>query len=153
LASTVLSFLAQPHWALLTFATFWLVGAAIIARFAGWAPLATEFLATGAPTGERLRFITGSLGSRDWPMRYRNCLRLILGKDGLHISVSFPFNFRSPPLFVPWSRMELAEEKQSFSTRPCVFRFGQHWSHLALPGVPGQQVKSALSEASRASAA
>ena len=150
MASSILSVLSQPHWALLVFVLFWLGGSAIIARWAGWAALAEEFAAAGAPPGERLRFVTGSLGSRNWPTRYRNCLRLILGAEGLHLAVAFPFNFRSPPLFVPWHRIQLAEEKQSFTTRTFIFRFGEQWSHLALPGAPGQQVKAALLGATQA---
>ena len=145
--STVLSVLTQPQWAGLLFLAFWFLGVALIARIAGWSSLAQQFPASEVPAGQVFRFVSGSLGSVGWPIKYRNCLRVVVGSMGLYLSLMFPFKFRSPALLLPWHSIESAQEKQSFSTRTVTFRFQGQWSALSLPGPVGQLAKAAYEKA------
>jgi hypothetical protein len=145
--STVLSVLAQPQWAVLFLVAFWFIGAALMARVAGWSSLAQQFAASEIPIGQSFRFVSGSLGSAHWPIKYRNCLRIVVGNTGLYVSVMFPFKFRSPALLLPWHDIESIQEKQSFSTRTVIFRIRGQWSAVSLPGPVGQLAKTAYEKA------
>jgi hypothetical protein len=138
-----MSTLLEPQWLLLIFVGFCLGGAALMARVAGWPSLATTLRAQGEPAGERLRFVTGSLGSPTFPIKYRNCLRLVLNADGFFISLMFPFKFVSPALFVPWSEVESCATEQAFSTQIVVFTLRRQWSQIKLRGIAGQVVREA----------
>ena len=145
--STVLSVLAQPQWAVLLFVAFWFIGAALMARIAGWTSLAQQFAASEDPIGQGFRFVSGSLGSAHWPVKYRNCLRIAIGNTGLYVSLMFPFKFRSPALLLPWHAIESVQEKQTFSTRTVTFRIRGQWSAVSLLGPVGQLAKAAYEKA------
>ena len=74
--------LLEPQWLVLLFVAACLAGAALLARVAGWSSLAETFRAQGLPAGESLRFVTGWLGSSAFPIKYKNCLRLALNREG-----------------------------------------------------------------------
>ena len=114
-----------------------------MARVAGWSSLALTLRAQGVPAGESLRFVTGSLGSLDFPIKYKNCLRLILNSEGFYLSLMFPFKFASPALFVPWGQVESCTVEQVLSTQIVVFRFCGQWSVLKLRSVAGQLAREA----------
>ena len=128
----------EPHWLILLFVVTCLAGVAILARMAGWPSLAVKLRAQGVPAGESLRFVTGSLGSVTFPIKYKNCLRLVLNGEGLYLSLMYPFKFASPALFVPWHQVESCAVEQVFSTQIVIFRFRGQWSGLKLRGVAGQ---------------
>ena len=90
-----------------------------------------------------LRFVTGSLGSLNFPIKYKNCLRLVLNDEGFYLSLMYPFKFASPALFVPWAQVESCAVEQVFSTQIVVFRFPGQWSGLKLRGVAGQLSREA----------
>jgi len=145
--SSVLSLLAEPQWLALVLITFWLLGAALLARIAGWSSLARQFAAPEVPEGQGFRFVSGSLGSPHWPIKYRNCLRVVVSSKGLYISPMFLFKFRSPALLLPWHSIESVQEKQMFATRTVTFRFRDQWSALSLSGSIGQLARSARDRA------
>ena len=129
----------EPPWLLLLFIVTCLAGVMLLARIAGWASLAVKLRARGVPAGESLRFVTGSLGSLHFPIKYKNCLRLVLHDDGFYLSLMYPFKFASPALFVPWAQVESCTVEQVFSTQITSFRLRGQWSGLKLRGVAGQR--------------
>lgn len=140
----LLSTLSQPHWLLPLFLAIWLLGSLGMARMAGWHRLAKDFSAgADMPSGDRLRFVSGSLGSPHWPMRYRHCLCVVISEAGLYIRPMHPFRFGSHALLVPWHRFESVTEKQLLSTRVVVLQVAGHWPVLSLPGPVGQLAKQA----------
>ena len=150
MANTIQEILAHPIGLLAALALLWFGGAAFLARAAGWAGLALRFPAGSAlPEGTALRFTTGTLGSPSWPIRYRNCLKVVIGDQGLHVSLMFPFRFRSPAFLVPWDQIESVHEKQHFTNRTVTFRFRGQTAALALPGPAGQAAKAAKALADR----
>ncbi len=150
MANTIQEILAHPIGLLAALALLWFGGAAFLARAAGWAGLALRFPAGSAlPEGTALRFTTGTLGSPSWPIRYRNCLKVVIGDQGIHVSLMFPFRFRSPAFLVPWDQIESVHEKQHFTNRTVTFRFRGQTAALALPGPAGQAAKAAKDLADR----
>ncbi|BBB62616.1 hypothetical protein UNDKW_4343 [Undibacterium sp. KW1] len=66
-------FLESPLLPLMPFVLF--LGISTILPFlGGWASLATHYRATQAATGERFRFVSGSMGSRFFTVNYGSCL-------------------------------------------------------------------------------
>lgn len=95
----------DPAWVVpLLVALLWLGICALLARVGGWSTLAGPYRAKYPVVGERFRFISGSMGQARLPVNYKRCLFMVVNRHGLRISVLFPFRFRSPPLFIPWSR-------------------------------------------------
>lgn len=141
--ATLLSELSQPHWLIPLFVALWLLGSLAMARLAGWARLGSEFAAAQAPEGERLRFVTGSMGSVHWPVRYRNCLNVVISPAGLYIAPMLAFRFGSQALLIPWHRFESVQEKQMLSNRVVSFHVQGHWPVLSLPGPVGQLARQA----------
>lgn len=133
----------EPQWIFLLFVVTCLAGVAVLARIAGWSSLAIKLRARGVPRGESLRFVTGSLGSLNFPIKYKNCLRLVLNDEGFYLSLMYPFKFASPALFVPWAQVESCAVEQVFSTRISSFRFRGQWSGLKLRGIAGQLSREA----------
>ena len=133
----------EPQWLLLLFVVTVLAGVALLARIAGWSSLAVNLRALGVPAGESLRFVTGSLGSLNFPIKYKNCLRLVLNDEGFYLSLMQPFKFASPALFVPWAQVESCAVEQVFSTQIVSFRLRGQWSGLKLRGVAGHLSREA----------
>ena len=128
----------EPHWLVLLFVVSCLAGIAVMARIAGWSSLAVKLRANRVPDGESLRFVTGSLGSASFPIKYKNCLRLVLNREGFYLSLMHPFKFASAALYVPWSEVESCAVEQVFSTQIVGFKFRGQWPGLKLRGVAGQ---------------
>ena len=149
MATPALPFIFEPQWFVPLFAVAWFGSAAVMARIAGWSGLARLFPAPPRVTGETLRFVSVSLGSPQFPIRYRNCVRLVVGEAGLQVSLMFPFRFASPAFFAPWSDVEAADEQQLLSTRTVTLRFRGNGSHLTLRGPIGQLVLDAWRQGTR----
>ena len=133
----------DPQWLFLLFVVTCFAGVVLLARIAGWSSLAAKLPAQGVPAGESLRFVTGSLGSLNFPIKYKNCLRLVLNDEGFYLSLMYPFRLASPALFVPWAQVESCAMEQVFSTQIASFRLRGQWSGLKLRGVAGQLSREA----------
>ena len=133
----------EPPWLLLLFIVTCLAGVMLLARIAGWSSLAVKLRARGVPDGESLRFVTGSLGALNFPIKYKNCLRLVINEEGFYLSLMYPFKFASPALFVPWALVESCAMEQVFSTQIASFRLRGQWSGMKLRGVAGQLSREA----------
>ncbi|MEO8746346.1 MAG: hypothetical protein ABI379_01620 [Rhodanobacter sp.] len=97
---------------LLLAATLWLAVGFATAYMSGWRTLATYYRATEPFRGTRWRFSSASFR----PLAYHQCLTLGANGRGLHVSVSFPFPFSHPPLFVPWSEVDSIEHWREAAT-------------------------------------
>ena len=128
----------EPQLLMPIFFAVFLAAVAVMARIAGWPSLAVTLRARVVPTGESLRFVTGSLGSTAFPIRYRKCVRLVLNEQGFYLSLMFPFKFASPAVFVPWIQVQSCAVEQVLSSRIVTIQFKGQWAALTLRGIAGQ---------------
>jgi hypothetical protein len=139
----------DPRWFPALFVAMWLVSSGLVAHLCGWASLAERFRADSRPEGERFRFVSGSMGWRFLPVSYGNCLFVTVSPQGLYLSILFPFRFLSPPLFVPWSRVETVIERRILIIRYVIIRIRDHWARISLRGASGRLVKEFYEAAPR----
>ena len=142
-----------PAWVvLLVVALLWLGVSAMLARIGGWSTLAGPFRARYPVVGERFRFVSASMGKARLPVNYKGCLFMVVNRHGLHISVLFPFRFRSPPLFIPWSAVESVSEKPFLRTFGVVVKLRDQWPIIRVPGRAAHVIRQAhdVSPSSRA---
>jgi hypothetical protein len=130
-----------PLWFMLLFAGMWLVITGVLSRVSGWTSLATQFRATQPTSGEKFRFVSGSVGKKGFPVGYRNCLFVSVGERGLGLAILFLFRFQSPSLFIPWSQVESVAEKKIFFARYVVICLRNQWPAISLRGPAGERVK------------
>ncbi len=143
----------DPAWVvLLLVLLLWLGICALLARAGGWSTLAGPYRAKYPVVGERFRFVSASMGSERLPVHYRGCLFIVVNRHGLHISVLFPFRFRSPPLFIPWSAVESVTEKPLLRTFGVAVKLRDQWPIIRVPGRAAHVIRQAhdVSPSSRA---
>jgi len=131
----------DPQWFVPFFVVLWLGLSALISRTAGWSVLASHFRAAAAVSGEKFRFVSGSLGARRLPVRYGGCLFVVVNQGGFGLSIFLPFRFRSPPLFFPWAQVESVKEERRFFVSYIAVRLRDQWPILSLRGKAGQRIK------------
>lgn len=146
------SLLDQTQWFLPLFAAMWFGIGGLLAHLGGWARLATCFRAVAPASGERFRFVSGSMGLRFIPVSYGSCLFVSVNESGLHLSLFPLFRFQSPPLFIPWSRVQSVEEKTFLFTPYVVVRVRDHWPTIAVWGNAGRCIAKAFKNASSSTA-
>src|SRR4029453_11037215 len=78
----------------------WLLACFGISRL-GWTRLASRYGASSRPAGRRWRFQS----AEGCGVRYRSCLTLTVGTEGLHVQVWLPFRFMHRPILIPWSEL------------------------------------------------
>ena len=101
-------------WFLLLFVIAWPGTCAIISLTGGWHRLAKKFHSTSEIDGEKFRFASMSLGTGLFPVRYRHTLFVTVGRAGITMSVNFLFRVLHPPLFIPWSAVEIVRPETSW---------------------------------------
>lgn len=138
--STIHEFV-QPQWFLPLFVAMWFGITGLLSHIGGWASLASAFLAHDDVAGERFRFRSGSLGKKFFPVNYGNCLFFTVSESGFRLSILFPFRFLSPPIFIPWDKVESVEEKQVFFFSYHVVSIRDHWSRISVRGSLGALLK------------
>lgn len=114
--------LLEPQWFIPFFALMWFVIGGGLALLSGWWSLASRFRAVGAVAGKRLRLVSGSMGVRFLPVNYGNCLFVTVNDKGFRLGILFLFRFLSPPLFIPWERVESVVEKRFLFMRYAAVR-------------------------------
>ena len=139
----------DPRWFLPAFVAMWLVITGLLAHLGGWASLAALFRVESRPEGERFRFVSGSIGGRFLPVSYGNCLFVTVSPKGLYLSILFLFRFQSPPLFVPWSRVETVVERRMLLVSYVDIRIRDHWARISLRGASGRRAKEFYDAAPR----
>jgi hypothetical protein len=142
--------LVQPQWLVVLFAALWLGVCALLARISGWASLGAAFPARYPALGERFRLVSGSMGSERFPVSYKSCLIIRVSRRGLHLSVFFPFRFRSPPLFIPWGEIASVTEKPFRRTFGVAIRLRRPWPVISVRGQAGHSIREAFALAASA---
>ena len=133
---------SNPLLLAVAFAAFWLGGAAIMSRIAGWHVLSKLFPAPSRLHGQEVRFASISIGAVAFPISYRRCVRVVVTPEGLGLCLMFPFRFYSPPFLVPWRSISGCTEKQVFRTRKVTFTLPGTSRQLTFSGLLGQQLKA-----------
>ena len=113
------------------FAGFFLSISWILASLSGWRHLAARYPASGEFVGETHGFSSARFG---W-VNYNHCLTVGANRDGLFVSVIFPFSVVSPPIFVPWKSLRASRVRLFFRdfVEFEVFDVGGHQGQFALP--------------------
>ena len=132
--------LGEPPVFFAFFVALWLSIHAILSTIAGWGSLAARFPVSypAAAQGRRFRFVSGSLGSRWFPVAYRSCLSCRVSSAGLELSVLPMFRFMHPPMFIPWSAVEEAKREQRWLLPVTVLRLRGVPHQLRLAGTAGK---------------
>ena len=136
-------FYMEPQWFLPLFVIMWFSICALLSRISGWSSLAKHHYATQPESGERFRFVSGSIGVKFLPVSYSSCLFFVVNNKGIHLSLLFLFRFQSPPLFIPWSQVESVEEKRFLFFRYTVIRVRNQWPILSVRGRVGESIMQA----------
>jgi len=138
----------EPQWFFPLFAVMWLTISTVLSHIGGWASLAKQFRDTGPQTGERFRFVSGSMGAGVFPVSYGGCLFVAVNDVGFRLSILFLFRFQTPPLFIPWSIVESVEEKRLLFVDYIRIRVRDHWPIISIRGRAGASIKAAYAAAS-----
>jgi hypothetical protein len=102
------------------FVAMWSFVCLLLSMISGWRKIAERFPGSATPTGTRFPMVTGAVGV----MGYRNCLKVHVAPEGLHIAVWKMFRFGHPPLFIPWSEIRNATTRKLFFAENIVFEIG-----------------------------
>jgi hypothetical protein len=76
-----------------------------IATLGGWTAIARQYPATGTPSGKSFWFQSGRFNWCD----YNGCMTIRITDDGLRLSLPIPFRPGHPPIFLPWSALNVVE--------------------------------------------
>lgn len=109
------SFLNESNaavWFPVAFVLAWVGATVLLSLMSGWHQLASRLRATSPIEGERYRFSSLSLGTGAFPMSYRNCIFVTVGRSGFVLSVLFLYRVFHPPIYVPWSAVERVHPQQ-----------------------------------------
>ena len=90
------------------FAALWIAIFFVVSRWGGWRNLAEAYPAHDVPAGERLRMRSAQLRAG---CNYNNCITFVSGPMGLHMSLPLIFRFFHSPVFLPWSELQVQEER------------------------------------------
>jgi hypothetical protein len=93
----------------LGFLAFWLILLLLLAVLGGWQRLATSYLATALPDGQRWRFQDCALR---FGLSYNGCVQVVASREGLRLSVLFPFRPWHPPLYFPWQEVVVTRQRR-----------------------------------------
>jgi hypothetical protein len=138
----------EPQWFFPLFGVMWLTISALLSHTGGWASLAKQFRVNEPGTGERFRFVSGSMGRGVFPVSYGGCLFVVVNDVGFRLSILFLFRFQTPPLFIPWSMIESVEEKQRLFVDYTRIRVRDQWPTISIRGRAGQSISFAYAAAS-----
>jgi hypothetical protein len=137
----------EPQWFLLAFALMWIAVTGLLAHLSGWAGLASRFPVGTAPSGERFRFVSGSIGRRFLPVSYGNCLFLDVGSYGVKLSILFLFRFQSPPMFIPWSQVESVTDKRILFIPFVAIKVRGQWPIISIRGPAAKCLRDSYARA------
>jgi hypothetical protein len=99
----------SPAFSILGFAAIWIATGFIGARIGGWHALAEIYRAeAGAFLGDRWRMRSASLRMF---LRYNGIVTFGANERGLYLAVFVLFRAGHPPLFIPWTEIEVSNER------------------------------------------
>src|SRR5437879_535157 len=77
----------------------------LISNLGGWAAIARQYRATGTLSGKTFWLQSARFGWCD----YNGCLTIRITDEGLRLSMLPPFRPGHPPIFLPWSALNVVE--------------------------------------------
>ena len=86
------------------FAAIWAAISSLIAAVSGWRRLGQAYPLTTPFNGQRWRFRSARMR---WMTNYNGCLTIGANVRGLHLGVLCVFRIGHPPVFVPWSEVQM----------------------------------------------
>ncbi len=90
------------------FCALWIVVCIVISFVSGWWSLSRRYRTEYTPSTT----INWASGTFRHIVGYHNVLRMTSNTEGLHLSVIKLFRLGHPPLFIPWSEIEVQPEKR-----------------------------------------
>ncbi len=85
---------------LIAFATLWMLMCFALSIWSGWWQLTNWYRGVLSRVEEKWRFESASMRRM---AAYAGYLKFSVGREGLGISILFPFRVGHPPLLIPWS--------------------------------------------------
>ncbi len=131
---------ALDEWFLSLFVLMWFVMSGLLSLISGWWGLASRFRSEKLAHGDSFRFVSGSIGSALFPVSYGSCLFVTINEEGFRVAILFLFRFLSPPLLIPWSKVESVIEKRFFFMRYAAIRIRENWPVLSFCGKAGKRI-------------
>ena len=121
------------------FLLMWVTICYVLSKMSGWGELAKQYGTNEHLNGERWRFRSALMRAT---VSYGGCLFFTANRQGLGVSILFPFRIGHPPIFIPWENFIISEEKKYFRL---MIKFG-----IKKSGIPiyvykslGDQIKKA----------
>jgi hypothetical protein len=139
----------RPEWFFPVFALMWLGVCGLLSVLGGWSGLASRFRAEQPVPGERLRFVSGSMGNRFYPVSYGSCLFVTVNDAGFGLSILFPFRFLTPPLFIPWNEVTSVEVKRPHFLPYCVIQLRDQWQTIKIRSGAGLRIAAVYTNTER----
>jgi hypothetical protein len=106
----VLEELFEEHF-YVVFPVLWISVCIFLSRLSGWHQLAQKYPRIDFVSGEKWRFRSAKLR---YSVGYNGCINFIANREGLGISIFFPFRVGHPPLFIRWTDIAISKDKQFF---------------------------------------
>jgi hypothetical protein len=93
------------------FPIVWVAVCILLSRMSGWHKLAEKYIRIDFVSGEKWRFRSARLRHS---VGYNGCVNFYANREGLGISIFFPFRVGHPPLFIPWTDISISKETKFF---------------------------------------
>jgi hypothetical protein len=106
---TSILFLVIPIF-LVSFSALWLSVCALLSWISGWHSLGQEYRCHVTFAGPLWSWQTGHMRG----VGFRNCLTVGADRGGLYLANALPFRFRHPPLYIPWSHIQVTPKRGLF---------------------------------------
>jgi hypothetical protein len=95
---------------LLSFVALWMFVNLLLSLVSGWTVLAARYRTEQPFAGQVWTFQSGQMRL----VSIRNCLTIGASREGLYLAMMALFRFRHPPLFIPWSQIQITPKKNFF---------------------------------------
>jgi hypothetical protein len=135
--------LEDPRWFAAYFLLLWLTILIVLNLASGWWSLARDYRAQEPTEGQRIWFVSGQIGIHPLlSVSYGSCLILTLAPGGFRLALLFPFGLLSPPLFIPWPRVEQLEwVSAGLFAHQVRLRVQSHWPRISIRGHAGERLR------------
>ena len=98
---------------LVAMATAWCSVSLLLSVMGGWRQLAKRYTCSGTIVGTTWWFQSAGIHCYV-ETNYGSCLTVKANNEGIGLSLLLPFRIGHPPLFIPWSEVEIGEVRRFF---------------------------------------
>lgn len=95
---------------IIAFGAVWLFVCGLLSWISGWSGLGQEYRCGVPFTGPVWSWQTGHMRG----VGFRSCLTVGADRGGLYLAMMLPFRFRHPPLYIPWSHIQVTPKRGLF---------------------------------------